>query len=385
VRKAQLLLNQAVAHDPDFAAAWALLARVHSFLYFNRTDATQGRRAAAEEALAQALRLKPELADVKLADAYFQYWVKRDYEGAKRRFEALSETWPSNADVLIALASITRRLGRWDESHRYFERAIAIDPLHAGRRLKAAQQMLATRHFDDALRQLDAALQYWPQAPDKLPFLATKALVFQAQGRLDEAGAVLEGLDPDPDGELVAPIAYQAMLGRRPQDAIPTLERLLKRDEAEGSVGRTSIDLNISLGELYRLSGDAPPAQASFQAALDELRVELAKQPDNADIHSYLALAYRGLGDRALAEQHAAVAVTTVPITKDALSGAYYLDTQARVWARFGDRDAAIPAIETLMNLPSSLPLTPALLRLDPDLDLLRSDARFKALLTDTP
>ncbi len=385
VRRAQLLLNQAVALDSDFAAAWALLARVHSFLYFNRTDATAGRRAAAEEALAQALRLQPELADVMLADAYFEYWVKRDFEGAKRRFEALSETWPSNADVLIALASITRRMGQWEDSKRYFERAIALDPLHSGRRLKAAEQMLATRDFSDALRQLDAALYHWPEAPENLPFLAKKAQVLQALGRLDEADAVLEGMDPGPDDELVAPIVYQALLRRQPQDAIRLLERVLERDAAEGSVGRTSIDLNINLGELRRIAGDARRANASFQTALDELRVELAKQPENADIHSYLALAYRGLGDRAQAEHFATLAVKSVPVTRDALSGAYYLDIQARVLARLGDRDSAIAAIETLLTLPAPMPLTPALLRLDPDFDRLRADARFKALLTDAP
>jgi TolB-like protein/predicted Zn-dependent protease len=385
VRSAQQLLNKAVELDPDFAVAWALLARVHSFLYFNRSDATEGRRAAAEQALAQALRLQPDLADVMLADAYFEYWVQRDFEGAKRRFETLSAKWPSNADVLIALASISRRLGQWAESNRYFERAIAIDPLHAGRRVKAAEQMLATRDFDNALRQLDAALNHWPKAPGNLPFLAKKALVYQALGRLDEAGAVLEDLDPEPDGELVAPIAYQAMLQRRPQDAIPLLEGLLNRDEVEGSVGRTSIDLNINLGELRRHAGDAKGAEVNYRAALDELTVELAKQPDSADIHSYLALAYRGLGDRAQAETYAARAVTDVPVARDALSGAYYLDVQARVWAHFGDRDTAIPAIEALMKLPAPLPLTPALLRLDPDFDLVRADSRFKALLDDAP
>jgi tetratricopeptide (TPR) repeat protein len=126
-------------------------------------------------------------------------------------------------------------------------------------------------------------------------------------------------------------------------------------------------------------------ARVNDGEALDELRVELARQPDNADIHSYLALAYCGLGDRAAATRHAAIAVKTVPVERDAFSGAYYLDVQARVWARFGNHKAAIPAIEALRKLPAPMPLTSALLRLDPDFDKLRSESRFEALLMETP
>jgi adenylate cyclase len=381
VRAAQGLLNDAIKQDDDFALAWALLSRVHSYLYFNRSDATEGRRAAAKEALDQALRRKPDLAEVLLADAYFEYWVKRDYEGARSRFETLSAKWPNNADVLTALASITRRQGHWDESKTYFERAVTIDPLRPGRRVKAAEAHFATRDFDGALRQLDASLQYWPEAPDNLPFIAKKAMIYQAQGRLDDADALLRGMDPQPDGDLVEPIVIQALLRRAPDDAIRLVENLLKRDQAEGSIGRTSIDLNLYLGNLRRLAGDAKGAKISYGEALDELRLELAKQPENADIHSYLALAYSGLGDRAQAMKYAALAVKAVPVEKDALSGVYYLDVQARVWARLGDRKAAIPAIEALMKQPAPLPLTPDLLRLDPDFDKLRPDARFKALL----
>jgi CTP synthase len=71
---------------------------------------------------------KPDLAEVMLADAYYEYWVKRDYEGARIRFEKLSEKWPSNADVLAALGSITRRQGRWDEANRNIERALESLP-----------------------------------------------------------------------------------------------------------------------------------------------------------------------------------------------------------------------------------------------------------------
>lgn len=381
VRSAQRLLNEAVEIDPDFASAWALLSRVHSYFYFNRTDATEGRRAAASQALDQALRLKPDLAEVLLAGAYYEYWVKRDYESSRDRFEKLSVKWPNNADVLTALASITRRQGRWDESKIYFERAIAIDPLRPGRRVKAAELSLATRDFAGALRQLDASLQVWPDAPDSFAFISKKALVYQALGRLDDADALLKDFSSEPDGELAQPIGYQALLRRRYGEAINLQEKLLKRDEVEGSAGRTSIDLNLSLGDLRRLAGDAKGAKINFTQALNELRLDLAKQPGNADIHSYLALAYCGLGDRARAAKHAAFAVKTVPIAKDALSGAYYLDVQARVWARLGDRNAAIPAIATLMKLPAPLPLTPALLRLDPDFDKLQTDPRFKALL----
>ena len=384
MRDAQRLLNEAVAMDPDFAVAWALLARVHSYFYFNRTDATKTRRSEAERALGEALRLKPDLAEVMLADAYHEYWVKRDFEGARASFEKLSAKWPNNADVLTALASITRRQGRWDESKGYFQRAVAIDPLRPGRRVKAAELLLATRDFDGAVRLLDASLKYWPQAPDSAPFIAAKAHALQAQGRLDDAAALIQGMEPEPDSELLAPIVYQAMLQRDTGDTIKLLKALLKRDEVEGSVGRTSIDLNLSLGSLHHLAGDDKSARKDFRDALVELRLELAKQPDSPDVHSYLAMAYCGLGDRAEATKHAALAVKAVPISKDALSGAYYLDSQARVWALLGDRNKAIPAIEALMKIPAPWPLTPTLLRMDPDFDKLRGDARFKAMLEPT-
>lgn len=383
MRAAQRLLNDAVDRDPAFATAWALLSRVHSWLYFNGSDATEGRRAAAEKALSEALELKPDLADVMLADAYYQYWVKRDYDGARQRFEALSAKWPSNADVLSALASITRRQGRWEESKVYFQRAVAHDPLHAGRRLKSAELLFAMRDINGALQELDTSLRNWPRAPESIPFLAKKALILQASGRLDEAQALLKGVTAQPDGDLTFALTYQAILTRNYAGTIRLLQDDLKRDEAEGSVGRTSIDLNLYLGDLRRLAGDKATAKRNYREAIDQLRVELVRQPDSADIQSYLALAYSALGERALAIKFAALAVKNVPMTKDAFSGAYYLDMQARVLSRLGDRNAALAAIATLLKSPAPLPLTPTILRLDPDFDKLRSDARFKALLAD--
>ena len=113
--------------DPDFATAWALLAHVHAFQFFNGAGAAG--RNAARTALDAALRLQPDLAEVQLAQGYFQYYVEQDYDAAAARFEQLLGKWPNNADALQALGLIVRRQGHWDRAKTYLDRAIELDPL----------------------------------------------------------------------------------------------------------------------------------------------------------------------------------------------------------------------------------------------------------------
>src|SRR5262249_22919740 len=71
--------ERAVQLDPAFALAWARLSRANAQVYFGGLDTTLPRRQATERALNSAQKLQPNSPETLLAQAYYQYWVLRDY------------------------------------------------------------------------------------------------------------------------------------------------------------------------------------------------------------------------------------------------------------------------------------------------------------------
>jgi serine/threonine-protein kinase len=78
-----------------------------------------------------------------------------------------------------------------------------------------------------------------------------------------------------------------------------------------------------------------------------------------------------------------------LPIEKDVVTGAAPIETLARVAAQTGEPNRAIVALQQVLSISGTgaldkyLPLTPALLRLDPMFDPLRNDPRFQKLCED--
>jgi TolB-like protein len=369
--------EEAVRLDPQFALSWAGLSNARSIGFYYGLDSTPAARAAAEQSLAKAEALQPELPEVQLARANFGYFVLGDNKGVRDVLQQLHIIWPNNADVIQLLAFTYQRLGEWQKAIDAFDQVIVLNPHFLLVRKFAAYTRCDVRDWPGAQRIVDEALQIWP---DDVNLLSIKAQVFQANSQLDQAQSIVDKLKPDRlDYDAVGAVWYQAKLRRGPEAALKVLEPLARRTD---SLKEWMRDAQIS-GELQELSGDTAAARATFITVRDATEAILREQPDSVRSLSLLSSALARLGERDKAVQAIDKAISLQ--ANDARAQPFYQETKARILAHFGDKNGALAILSHLLEISYEgglfgPPLTPALLRFDPDWDNLRGDPRFEKL-----
>src|SRR5215831_3847219 len=376
LEKAVRFYERSVQLDAAFAPAWARLSRANAHVYFGGLDRTPARRDAAERALNTAQKLQPNSPETLLAQAYYQYWVLRDYELAKTTFGRVRELLPGSSDVPAALALIARRQGHWDESVAYWEQTLVLDPRNIEWLKTAAETYGMLRQFTAALKTYDRVLDIVPNDPDTL---GVEAKIYQAEGKLEEAGKLLAGVNAQtPSINAYVTKKEQFILERHFDEAIRLIHNRLTEYRDLPDIERPFDLFFLLLAQQY--AGDVVGARATAQQVLSPLETLCQKDPDNPNFAQVLSVTRAVLGDKDEAIKGAERAITLLPSGKDAVAGPKGEEILASVEVLVGDENRVIPKLQRLLEIPYADCLTPSLLRLQQLWDPLRGDPAFQKL-----
>ena len=236
IPKAIAFYEQAIARDPNYALAYAGLAKAYVLLPFFAGADRLGAYAKAKESALKALSLDPNLAEAHVALGKVLFFREIDLAGAMREYKRGIELQPNDAtahhwfgnDALAAL-------GRFDEAIAEGKRAIELDPLSPVINADFGTTFYYAQRYKESARQLRKTLEIDPTF-----FYAhfNLGIVLQATGDLSGAITEYEKAKQLSDEPFMAVNVAQAKAHAGDKDAarrmLLELDELSKRHEVVG-------------------------------------------------------------------------------------------------------------------------------------------------------
>src|SRR5436305_2235591 len=374
--KAEPLFEQAIKLDPNFAAAFAGLSMVESWVYHN-SDPVPSRREKARLTAEEALRLQPDLPEAHLALGFSYYYGDRDYERALAEFDIARRGLPNESQAYLAIGAIQRRQGKWAESNANLEKAATLDPKNTNVLGQLCFSYIAQRNFETADKFLDSAIAASPQAFQLRALKGFMAVLWK--GDLGAAEKVFSSTptENDPEGLITWGRAWILTLERKFPEALEVLERF--RGETMFTNTTAPSPKAFLQGLIHLLQGDKIKAQAELEHARLISEKLLREAPEDSARHAQHGLILAALGQKQEAIAEGKRAVELLPKSQEAPDGPHATAALAGIHAWTGEFDEAFRLLDHLFAVPSNL--TVPMLKLDPAWDPLRQDPRYQALI----
>ncbi len=177
-------LREAVAIDPEYALAWALLSRALTHAAGYGVGPVIETNTEALACAQRALQLAPDMVDAQLAMCLHLMFFAWDFRRAELSLERTLAIAPENAETLSVAAVFYYVDGRLEQALEFGHRALARDPLNSRFYMELGRTEIAASRFAEAETTLRRALEI---SPDGVPYRYLLAESLALQGRFDEA------------------------------------------------------------------------------------------------------------------------------------------------------------------------------------------------------
>ena len=247
IPKAIAYYEQAIARDPNYALAYAGLAKAYILLPFyagaDRLDAFSK----AKDAALKALRLDSNLAEAHAALGKVLFFSEIDLTGAMREYKRAIELQPNDATAHHWLGNdALAALGRFEEAIAQGKRAVELDPLSPVINTDLGTTFYYAHRYEDSARQLRKTLEIDPTF-----FYAhfNLGIALQAAGDLSGAIAEYEKAKRLGDNIYVSMLCAQAKAHAGDKDAalrmLSDLDKVSQQREVVGYL-RTLLYLSLN-------------------------------------------------------------------------------------------------------------------------------------------
>ena len=252
--QAETLLGQALAIDPDYAAALVELGIVYDYqLNGGLRTITEG-RALQREAVNKALAIEPDNALALASLGWIAFVYDRNLTDAAQYLEQALQLEPANTSIIGNAASLMSSLGRLDEAIELAEILTSRDPVNPGAHYILGRIYNSAGQWDKAIASLRTALLLAPGLSGG-QYIIGEALLLKG-----EAQAALEAMRLETSiwGQFGLSMAYHA-LGRK-EESDAALAQLIAEQEQRAAY-------NIAYVLAYR--GEADRAFEWLAKAVD--------------------------------------------------------------------------------------------------------------------
>ncbi|MBS0658145.1 MAG: protein kinase [Verrucomicrobia bacterium] len=338
------LLRRATTLDPEYALAWAYLARTHNVMYFHALDRSPERLAQAKEAAEKALRLQPDLPEAHIAFARTQWFSDPQPQLLLRAYRQVLVLAPGNPEALESLADIHLQLLQPEESLAVSREAASRTPDDAGKAANVGYRLTLLRRYAEAEEWFQRAADLSQGAP--LRVLRYERCVAERTGDwrryLERARPLIAKLPPE--ARWVEQLQVRDFRG-----ALATVAALPGNELA---LHWQRIPKTLVTSQLRRWLGDAEGAAADARQALAAMQASTGARTVEAGWQIKLALAQARAGLRGEALTTAEAALRAAPTERGAIVTMQVLDEMAQLCAEVGEPARGVQMLQELLKMP---------------------------------